>query len=114
LDPAYERGAQFVEADYQPGQQFEVIITWFVNPTQFYVMPAENSDFRTMMDGVQTDYPRRERLDLTTLKANECVVARDKDDVIYRAKYLRGRPGGSYYVKFYLYRCKQSIDQNFC
>lgn len=94
LEPAFEKGAQFVTYEHQLGQQLEVAVSWFINPAQFYVIPAVNDEFRMLMESIQTTYPKRERLDITTLSTDDCVVARDKDNVIYRARVIHGRPGG--------------------
>ncbi len=89
----YEKGATFLESNIE-GQQMDVIISWFTNPSQFFIMPADNPEFRTLMETIQADYPQRKPVEITSLLPNDTVVARDKDQVIYRAKVLRTRPGG--------------------
>jgi len=94
LSDGYPAGSQIAELDLQVGQQMDVAISWFINPVQFYLIPADNADFRRLMETVQPDYPQRKNAELNSLSSGDFVVARDKDQVIYRAKVIRTRPGG--------------------
>lgn len=85
-----------MEYEYKPGQQLETVISWFINPVQFYIIPAVNEEFRQLMETIQNVYPKRERVDIGTLLTDDCVVARDSDNIIYRARVINGRPGGEY------------------
>lgn len=94
MEDGYEKGAQLIEPDYQPEQEMDAVITWFVNPVRFYVMPADNMDFRSLMEQVQDEYPKKKPLDTNDVSPNDYVMARDKDKVIYRAQVLRTGPRG--------------------
>lgn len=100
LSDGYPTGSKLVENDFQVGQQMAVEISWFLNPVHFFLIPAGNADFRQLMETMQPDYPKRKSAELNSLSPGDFVVARAKDDVIYRAKIIQTRPGGKVGLKF--------------
>lgn len=94
MSDGYPAGSKIAENDFQVGQQMNVVISWFLNPVHFYLIPAENADFRQLMETIQSDYPQRKNAELNSLSSGDFVVARCKDNVIYRAKVIQTRPGG--------------------
>ncbi|XP_065214372.1 maternal protein tudor-like [Planococcus citri] len=107
----FEKGAQIVDVEYQSGHQIDSVISWFVNPVNFYLIPSDDADFRNLMEQIQSEYPTRKTLNTNELSPNDYVVARDKDNVIYRATVLRTSPRGVV-VTFVDYGNTETVGKN--
>ncbi|XP_026673866.1 uncharacterized protein LOC108630430 isoform X2 [Ceratina calcarata] len=82
--------AKWATISHTPGTKKNVIITWFINPNNFYchVLDSEN-EFRNMMNEIQKMYVGREPVASHMLKIGSPVIALFADDkALYRAEII--------------------------
>lgn len=80
-------GQKWNDESFAPGFQVDVVVTWFVNPNNFYCqILSKQSEFRTMMNNIQESYSEQQPIK-NTLQVGAPVIAFFSDDgALYRAE----------------------------
>lgn len=79
-----------VTSHYSAGTSLTVQMTWYYNPSHFYVQPLDSHpEFRAMMQNMQAIVKTGSVKQNNQLNENDFVIARFKSDkVLYRALVL--------------------------
>ncbi|XP_043528680.1 tudor domain-containing 6-like isoform X6 [Frieseomelitta varia] len=81
--------AKWTTISYTPETRKDVIITWFINPNNFYCQILDNeNEFRTMMNEIQKIYIDREPVSHTLQVGSPVIAIFSDDGALYRAEVI--------------------------
>lgn len=81
--------AKWTTIPYTPETRKNVIITWFINPNNFYCQILDNeNEFRTMMNEIQKIYVGREPVSHTLQVGSPVIAIFSDDGALYRAEVI--------------------------
>ncbi|XP_076634241.1 protein tudor isoform X2 [Colletes latitarsis] len=81
--------ATWTTISFSPGTKKDAIITWFINPNNFYCQILDNeNEFKTMMNEIQKMYVGREPVSYALKIGSPVIAIFSEDSALYRAEVV--------------------------